>query len=577
MSGVASGMMKNDKAGVCAGSCASAQGGTSGSSRAGKDLNDTPLPTDFDPATILAKEFAISSEQGGERKKLSAVLTDYFVGIAAVTGCTLANLALRSYFDPANLVMVYLLGAIYIAITRGVGPAFLSTVLGVLVFDLIFVPPVFIVTVSDTQYLFTVATMFVVAIIVGRLTERIRRQVREVHAKEVRTRIMLSMTRELAGTRGAVKLLHTATTQITKLYGFLAVAYLDEASGFATGPDSSEHVLPVSRSGEVAHWVMENGRAAGMGTKSHSNSDAMYLPISGVGGTVAVLAVWPQPLGTAFTLEQVHLLESLAWQVGLMLDLERLEGERLRHQLEAQSERLKTSLLSTVTHDIQTPLAAIMGSAESLILHGGEMEPDERSVLAKNVYGEAARLSRLVANLLRMTKLQSGAVKPDFQLQPVDEALGAALVLMEPHMAGRELSVDIPPDLPLLALDAVLMEQLFLNILENSVRYTPPGTPVDITVTLGEGSVLIEMADRGPGLADSEFERIFDLFYQGERHGASGGRTGYGVGLAVCRAIAQVHGGTLKALNREGGGAAFRLTLPVPDDPTSAAHMMEER
>ncbi len=531
-----------------------------------------------DPDQLLPQDGEGGPGASPGRRTAAEILAGYGASLLTVTGCTFVSLAMRAYFDPANLVMVYLLGTIYIAITRGLGPAFLCTVLGVLAFDLIFVPPLFIFSVSDTQYLFTVVTMFVVAAIVGRLTEHIRHQVREVHAKEARTRVMLSITRELAGARGSERLLHTVTGQISRLYGFWSVAYLDEASGLSLGADAPETVRPARQADEAVQWVLANGQSAGLGTQVFADCEALYLPMSGVEGTLAVLAVWPKPLGSTFTLEQVHLLESLARQVGLMLDLERLEGERLHHQLEAQSERLKASLLSSVTHDIQTPLAAIMGSAESLILHGGEMGGEERDRLATNIHGEAARLSRLVANLLRMTKLESGAAKPDLQLQPIDEPLGAALVLMEEQMAGRELTVDIPPELPLLALDAVLMEQYFHNILENAVKYTPPGAPVDVSARQDGGLVHVEVADRGPGLAAGELEKVFDLFYQGGvKPGQPGGRAGYGVGLAVCRAIAQVHGGELAAMNREGGGAVFRLTLPVPADQADAALLLEEQ
>lgn len=536
-----------------------------------------------------AQDFALFPERGllepqerggasGSAAEQSGPLANYGASLLTVAACIGLSFAMRGVFDPANLIMVYLLGTIYIAITRGLGPAFLATVLGVLAFDLIFVPPLYIIAVSDTQYLFTVATMFGVAVIVGKLTKHLSAQMLEVRAKEAQTRIMLSMTRELAGARGAERLLTIATGQVSRLYGFLSVAYLDEAGGLALGQGASPSVRSARFAGEAVHWVLANGQPAGLGTSTHASAEAMYLPMAGVEGTLAVLAVWPQPLGSAFAPEQVTLLENLARQVGLMLELERLEGERLRHQMEAESERLKTSLLSSVTHDLQTPLATIMGSAESLISHGDDMGTEERNRLATNMYDEAARLSRLVSNLLRMTKLESGAVKPDFQLQPIDEPLGAALVLMEQQMAGRSLSVDIPADLPLLALDGVLMEQYFLNLLENAVKYTPAGSAVDVSARLEQGAVVVDVADRGPGLAGLELDKLFDLFYQGGAAAAQPAvRKGYGVGLALCRAIAQVHGGALAAENRQGGGAVFRMTLPMTADHNGLSQITEER
>jgi two-component system sensor histidine kinase KdpD len=213
---------------------------------------------------------------------------------------------------------------------------------------------------------------------------------------------------------------------------------------------------------------------------------------------------------------------------------------------------------------------------------GEEMTPGERRELTENIHDRAARLSRLLGNLLRMTKLQSGTLKPDLQLQPLDEPLGAALSLMGKGLADRTVEMDIPPDLPLLRMDGVLMEQLFLNLLENILKYAPAGSPVRIAARSVGPEVEIEVADRGPGLADAELEKAFSLFYQGNAStnpadGPTGGPTGaqtgehkgYGLGLAICRAIAQVHGGAIRAEHREGGGLAIRVRLPAPPENVS--------
>jgi Osmosensitive K+ channel histidine kinase len=483
--------------------------------------------------------------------------------VLTVAACTAVCFAMHPFFDLPNLIMVYLLGSIYIAIRCGLTQALLSCLLGVLAFDFFFVPPHFGMTVSDTQYLFTVATMFVVAVVISRLTTHIRSQAESARAREQRAQVMLTLTRELAAARGTEKLLGIAAEQIARLYGFRARTFLTAETCGSEGCLDGEGTGGGDQ--EAVRWVLANNQPAGLGAGSMPELGALYAPLAGLSGTLGVLAVWPRAAGELFTAEEMHMIENLARQLGLMLEVERLEAERQRAQLEAETERLKTSLLSSVTHDFQTPLAVIMGSAESLTTVGEDLGAEQRKRLAENIRDRAGRLSRLIGNLLRVTKIESGALKPDFQLQPVEEPLGTALSLLEKQLEGRPLAVDIPGDLPLLALDGMLMEQLFLNLLENVLKYTPDGSPVEIRATADGRNLALSVADRGPGLAEEELDKVFNLFYQGSA-AAGHTRKGHGIGLSVCRAIAQVHGGGIRAENREGGGAVFRITLPVPPD-----------
>ncbi len=496
----------------------------------------------------------------------------YGLAVGAVAACSAVCFAMFPFFDLSNLIMVYLLGTMFVASRHGQGPGILSSVLGVLCFDVFFVSPRFSLAVSDTQYLFTFAVMFGVALVMSRLTAHIRQQAEAARAREARTQVMLALSRELAGTRGTEKLLRIAMEHLSELFACRALAFLPDYEGRLREHVGDREAFRVTHKGEsVAAWVFANGQPAGLGTSTLPTSGALYVPFLGLKGTLGVLGLRPGTEGALFSPEQTHMIETLARQVALALEVERLEGESLHAQMEAETERLKTSLLSSVTHDLQTPLSAIMGSADSLAAVGEDLATEQRRQLAVNIYDEAERLSRLIANLLRMTKLESGTLKPDLQLQSIEEPLGAALRLVEKHLAGRELSVDVPADLPLVEADGVLMEQLLLNLLENAVKYTPEGSPVAISARAvravrqgaGDGGLEIAVADRGPGLRPEELEKVFDLFYQGQDAGG-GGRKGYGIGLAICRAIALVHGGAIRAENREGGGAAFVVTLPAP-------------
>jgi len=485
----------------------------------------------------------------------------------AVAVCSAMCFAMYPFFELANLIMVYLVGTMYIASRHGQGPGILSSVLGVLCFDVLFVPPRFSLAVSDTQYLFTFVIMFVVALVMSRLTAHARQQAESSRAREARTQVMLALSRELAASRGTKKLLHIAIEHLSQLFICRALVFLPDGEGRLREHVGDKEAFRMTNKGEsVAQWAFANGQAAGLGTSTLPTSGALYVPFVGLKGTLGVLGLRPDTEGALFSPEQTHMIETLARQVALALEVERLETESLHAQMEAETERLKTTLLSSVTHDLQTPLAAIMGSADSLAAVGETLATEQRRILAVNIYDEAERLSRLISNLLRMTKLESGSLKPDLQLQSIEEPLGAALTLVEKHLAGREVQMDIPSDLPLVEVDGVLMEQLLLNLLENAVKYTPEGSPVAIVARNASGGVEVSVSDQGPGLAPDELEKVFDLFYQGQgaSGAAAGGRKGYGIGLAICRAIALVHGGAIRAENREGGGAAFIVTLPAP-------------
>ena len=524
---------------------------------------------EIDVQVIRGDEGDGPRHQAAPALPLPVAWAEYGQSVLAVAACSALCFAMYPHFELANLIMVYLVGTMFIASRCGQGPAILSSALGVLCFDVFFVPPRFSLAVSDTQYLFTFAIMFLVAVVISRLAAHIRQQAEAARRREGRTQVMLALSRQLAGTRGTEKLLRIAVEHLSELFACTALALLPDDEGRLQDFIGDREAFNLSHKGEsVALWVFANGKVAGLGTSTLPTSGALYVPLVGLKDTVGVLGLRPQTQGALFSPEQMHMIETLARQVALALEVERLETESLHAQMEAETERLKTSLLSSVTHDLQTPLAAIMGSADSLVQVGDRLEPDMRRSLAANIFDEAERLSRLIGNLLRMTKLESGTLKPDLQLQSLEEPLGAALNLLEKHLKERQVEMDMPEDLPMLELDGVLMEQLFLNLLENAAKYTPVGSPVTIEARLLGGEVELSVGDRGPGLVEEELEKVFDLFYQGQ---TATDRKGYGIGLAICRAIVQVHGGRIWAENRAGGGAVFRFTLPVPESRRQAA------
>jgi len=276
--------------------------------------------------------------------------------------------------------------------------------------------------------------------------------------------------------------------------------------------------------------------------------------------------VRPGPGRQRFDPEQVRLLEAFASQIALAVERTNLAAEAQAAELEAEAERMRSSLLSSVSHDLRTPLAALTGASSTLLRAGEGLPGIARTELLASIHEEAQRLDRFVGNLLDMTRLEAGAIKARKEWQPVDVVIGAALARLDDRLVGREVRTQVPESLPLVPLDTALVEQALINLLENVLNHTPVGSPIEVVARAEHGGVVIEVADRGAGLPAGEEDRVFDKFYRGPGAGSEGGA---GLGLAICRAITAVHGGSVRAANRPGGGAIFSLWLPIEGEPPS--------
>ena len=288
-------------------------------------------------------------------------------------------------------------------------------------------------------------------------------------------------------------------------------------------------------------------------------ASALYLPLVGSRGPIGVLAVRPI-LTTRFgDPEQLHLLEILGNQIALALERARLADEAQQAHVSVETERMRNAILSSVSHDLRTPLATITGAASGLLEEKDQLSPAARDDLAKSIYHEAHRLDRLVRNLLDMTRLESGAVQLQKEWHPFEEIVGAALIRLESRLNGHHIRTNLHPDLSLLLVDGVLMEQVLINLLENALKFSPPSTAIELSATVSDHELAFEIGDRGPGIPPGDEQRIFDKFYRA----GSAREGGVGLGLTICRGILEAHGGKIWAENRPGGGALFRFTLPI--------------
>ncbi len=500
------------------------------------------------------------------RRPLPAVPWRQYAGATLVLALGTALCSwIHPFLDLANLIMVYMLGVMAVAIWLSRGPALFASVMSVVAFDFFFVPPHYSFAVSDVRHIITFAVMFLVAMVMSSMAGKLKRQAETAVNAGRQSAALASLGRELVATRGADRLLSVAQRHLVEVFKVrIAILLPDDAGALAVRAKSPGTPALHGKNLGVAQWALANGKPAGWGTQTLPDTDMLFLPLKGAGGlAVGVVALSAEEAEAQNRLrlpDQQRLLEAFLAQIAQALEVDRLEEAAKATHVAMEAEKLKSSLLSAVTHDFQTPLAAISGSAETIMLLGNAAPPDTVRGLAENIRRESERLSRLVGNLLRMARLESGKFKPNLQPVPLEEVVGAALNRTEPYLANHPVTVDLPPDLPLVSMDEVLMEQLFVNLLENAARHTPAGTPVAVAAKIQEGRVLVQVTDRGAGLPSEELERIFERFYRVNR---GAGADGYGLGLAICRLIAKVHGGEISAKNVPGGGLRIDLTLPA--------------
>jgi two-component system, OmpR family, sensor histidine kinase KdpD len=499
----------------------------------------------------------------------------YLWSLATTAACTALAGLMTPRFELTNVVMVYLLGVVIVAMRFGRGPSVLASIASVAAFDFFFVPPYLTFAVSDTQYLITFAVMLVTGLVISGLAASMRRQTRVARYREQRIAALFEMSRELAATRGEQSIIAVGVRHIAEVFQSQAVVLLPNADGRIEYPRAvSVHGSLHGADLAVAQWVYDHSQAAGLGTDTLPSAEAHYVPLAGGSGCMGVLALQPANLRLLFVPEQQRLLETFTSQIANSLERVRLATHAQDAELRMESERLRNALLSAISHDLRTPLAAILGASSTLLTAGERVEAHEQRELLQSVHDEAERMSGIVTNVLDMARLQAGAVRLNLQWYPMEEVVGGVLTKMSPRLVHHPVHVTLQPGLPLVQLDATLIERLLANLLENAVKYTPHGTPLEIAAEAGESEITVSVSDRGPGIPAGEEERVFEKFYRVAEESA---QSGAGLGLAICRAIVTAHGGTINARNQPGGGAIFSFSLPLSSPPTIEAEPKAEQ
>ncbi|MEO8459836.1 MAG: sensor histidine kinase KdpD [Dokdonella sp.] len=520
---------------------------------------------------VITAEGDDSSPQSPRRVPRSSRWPAYIKGIAVILFTTLACLALRHQLQPTNLVMLYLLGTVLVAMRFGRGPSTVAAVLSVGLFDFLFVPPYLSFAVSDTEYVITFGGMLATAFIISSLMARGRRQTTVARHRERRASELYSISRELSRARDLTELAAILRQHVLVAFDGEATVLFPDADGRIQDPESFcdrglstrnqvRYPVPGNDLG-IAQWSYDHRQPAGMTTDTLASADAIFLPLNAPPRCISVLGLRPRERRQLDIPEQMQLLDAMVNQTALAMERVQLAESAHTAGLQAESERLRNVLLSAISHDFRTPLASIIGAASTLRDSApGRLGTAQQEGLLDLLLGEARRMNRLIGNLLELTRLNSGNFSLKRAWLPPEEIIGAVLTRLRGALADRKLAVDVARDLPLVPCDEVMIEQVLTNLIENAIRHTPTTTPIDIRARAEAGSLVVSVRDHGPGLAANEETRVFEKFHRARVEGAQGG---FGLGLTICKAIIEAHGGTITAQNATDGGAEFRFSLPL--------------
>jgi two-component system sensor histidine kinase KdpD len=531
-----------------------------------------------DADTLDAPRTRPSLTRGADRPRSS--IAQYALSIGVVVGCTLLGHFVFGRLEPPNIAMLYLAGVVVCAVWLGRGPAVLAAIAGVGAFDFFFVPPQLSFNVSDIQYVLTFAVMLLVGLLIANLTARLRSLAEAARERERRTSLLYAMSRELASASEAREIGAAAARHVHDTFGC-------DAAVLVPGPASQPSAMNVmaaagspdwldERERGVARWSFDHARVAGVGTQALPGSAGRYQPLAGSQGKIGVLALRPKDARAITSPSQQLLLDTFTNQIGVALErVSLIEGQQAA-RIEAESERLRSALLSSVSHDLRTPLATIAGAATAL--QAGELNTATRSQLIDSIVEEAQRLNDLIANLMFATRLESGHIDLHREWTSIEEIVGAGLAKLAGGLRGRPFATRLPPELPLVRVDNAMLPQVIHNLVDNAIRYTPAGTPIDITAWTTDSNVIVKVADQGPGLSDDERSRVFERFYRGRAAQPTGSRSGIGLGLTICEGIVKAHGGRVWTERNSPRGVAFLFSLPidrpqpeVPREPVEAA------
>jgi two-component system sensor histidine kinase KdpD len=513
---------------------------------------------DIDVHAIRVEGRAPLPQAPGKLRIDASVLREYGVALGAVAGTTALNAVLYRWLGYHSLGLVYMLGISILAMFVRRGPTLAAAVLTTLAWDYFFQPPIFSFRLERLDDIITTVTYFIVALLIGNQTSRLRDKEANERRREQHATGLYLLTRALAQASHVADLLAIVTEEVGN------AAHSDVTVSLA-GPGQDDALKPYPGGGwnlsgeelKVAAWALHNRQAAGRGTSTNPSAEGLHLPLVAGQRALGVLSLRFRD-HAPLTTDQRDLLEAFVRHIALALDRERLREAEHHAKLAAESERLSKTLLNSISHEMRTPLAAITSAASTLSEASGAAPRRLQKEMADEIQEAAQRLNRLVGNLLNMTRLETGHVKPKLDWCDVEDLVQVTLDGIENDLTRHRLAVEIAPGLPLVRMDFVLMQQVLTNLLLNAALHTPPGTTVHLSAAIERGALVLSVADTGPGLPPEALPQLFEKFYRAPAAAAGG----TGLGLAIVKGFVEAHGGQVSAQNRPEGGALFTVRLP---------------
>ena len=494
---------------------------------------------------------------------------EYLGSLGMVAVALLLGLALRQFLGISNIALVFLTAVLASAVTYGLWPALFACLLSVLTFNFFFIPPLYTLTISDPENVVALFSFAIVAVIASNLTARVRAQALNAQRRAKLTEDLYLFSRKLGGVVTLDDLLWATAFQIASMLKLRVVLLLPEGETVTVRSGYPPEDMLSDADLAAAKWCWQNDRAAGRGADTLPGAKRLFLPMHTGRGAVGVVGLDNDRPGPLLTPDQRRLLDALADQAALAIERINLAADVDSARLTAETEKLRSALLTSISHDLRTPLASILGSATSLMAYRKSMDETAQDELVRTIQDESERLNRFISNLLDMTRLESGAITPHREFVDLSDIVGSALRRASKVLALHHVQLEIASDFPMLKLDSVLFEQVLFNLLDNAAKYAPRDTDIRLRAWQEGGSLHIAVLDEGAGIPPDDLERIFDKFYRVQA--ADRKLAGTGLGLAICRGFVEAMGGTIVASNRQDrSGAVFTITFPVPSDQPAA-------